>query len=129
MKLTAALADDKFRDKFLWGRRPMLAAVAARLQKQKDAVWIDLGGGTGVRTAPLPALAAESLLHSHRIRSVFYHARIVFQRPRVHTLCMPGRMTLCMMPYLHLAALCIAHRTTRTCCDQVQQRAVTACNH
>ena len=42
-------ADDKFRDRFLWGRRPMLAAVAARLPKQRDNVWIDLGGGTGVR--------------------------------------------------------------------------------
>ena len=46
-------ADDKFRDRFLWGRRPMLAAVAARLPKQRDNVWIDLGGGTGVRFLPL----------------------------------------------------------------------------
>lgn len=41
-------ADDKFRDRFLWGRRPMLAAVAARLPKPTDNVWVDLGGGTGV---------------------------------------------------------------------------------
>ena len=27
----------------------MLAAVAARLPKQTDNVWVDLGGGTGVR--------------------------------------------------------------------------------
>jgi hypothetical protein len=27
----------------------MLAAVAARLPKATDNVWIDLGGGTGVR--------------------------------------------------------------------------------
>jgi hypothetical protein len=27
----------------------MLAAVAARMSKPKDNVWIDLGGGTGVR--------------------------------------------------------------------------------
>lgn len=27
----------------------MLAAVAARLPKAKDNVWVDLGGGTGVR--------------------------------------------------------------------------------
>lgn len=43
------VADDKFRDRFLWGRRPMLAAVAARLPKPTDNVWVDLGGGTGVR--------------------------------------------------------------------------------
>ena len=27
----------------------MLAAVAARLPKPTDNVWVDLGGGTGVR--------------------------------------------------------------------------------
>ena len=27
----------------------MLAAAAARLQDQHDLVWVDLGGGTGVR--------------------------------------------------------------------------------
>lgn len=41
--------DDSFREKFLWGRRPMLAACAARLEKQDNMVWVDLGGGTGVR--------------------------------------------------------------------------------
>lgn len=47
------IADDKFRDRFLWGRRPMLAAVAARLPKPTDNVWVDLGGGTGVRSISL----------------------------------------------------------------------------
>lgn len=27
----------------------MLAACAARLAEQKDLIWVDLGGGTGVR--------------------------------------------------------------------------------
>ena len=42
-------ADDSFRSKFLWGRKPMLAAAAARVQDYEDMVWVDLGGGTGVR--------------------------------------------------------------------------------
>lgn len=42
-------ADDRFRSSFLWGRKQMLAAVAARLRHQSDLVWVDLGGGTGVR--------------------------------------------------------------------------------
>lgn len=37
--------DDAFRSKFLWGRRPMLAACAARLPEADDMVWVDLGGG------------------------------------------------------------------------------------
>lgn len=41
--------DDKFRSSFLWGRRPMLAACAARLGHLKGMTWVDLGGGTGVR--------------------------------------------------------------------------------
>ena len=44
--------DDKFRSSFLWGRKPMLAACAARLADQKDLIWVDLGGGTGVRLLP-----------------------------------------------------------------------------
>ncbi|KAK9817757.1 hypothetical protein WJX72_001701 [[Myrmecia] bisecta] len=42
-----AHAYDRFRSAFLWGRKPMLAAVAARLRDQKDLIWVDLGGGTG----------------------------------------------------------------------------------
>ena len=42
------LADDNFRSKFLWGRKPMLAACAARLAERSDLVWVDVGGGTGV---------------------------------------------------------------------------------
>ena len=42
------LADDNFRSKFLWGRKPMLAACAARLAERNDLVWVDVGGGTGV---------------------------------------------------------------------------------
>ena len=36
---------DSFRSKFLWGREPLLAACASRLEQTK--VWVDLGGGTG----------------------------------------------------------------------------------
>lgn len=39
------IKDDAFRSKFLWGRRPMLAACAARLPEADDMVWVDLGGG------------------------------------------------------------------------------------
>ena len=42
--------DDHFRARFLHGRRPMLAALAARLRTAHPtggAVWVDLGGGTG----------------------------------------------------------------------------------
>lgn len=42
-----AAAYDKFRSNFLWGRRPMLAAAAARLRDRSDMVYVDLGGGTG----------------------------------------------------------------------------------
>uniref|UniRef100_A0A7S0URH5 Betaine lipid synthase n=1 Tax=Polytomella parva TaxID=51329 RepID=A0A7S0URH5_9CHLO len=42
-----AKAYDKFRANFLWGRKPMLAACAARLKGRKNLVWVDLGGGTG----------------------------------------------------------------------------------
>ena len=51
--------DDSFRSKFLWGRKPLLAACAARLRgiaadaKRTGAglVWVDLGGGTGENVA------------------------------------------------------------------------------
>jgi len=36
---------DGFRSKFLWGREPLLASCAARLEETR--VWVDLGGGTG----------------------------------------------------------------------------------
>lgn len=40
-------ADDSFRSKFLWGRKPLLAACAARLSSTPgEMVWVDLGGGT-----------------------------------------------------------------------------------
>eukprot|EP01025_Chloroclados_australasicus_P048612 TRINITY_DN5514_c0_g1_i2.p1 TRINITY_DN5514_c0_g1~~TRINITY_DN5514_c0_g1_i2.p1 ORF type:complete len:667 (-),score=70.82 TRINITY_DN5514_c0_g1_i2:573-2573(-) len=42
-----AHAYDRFRKNFLWGRKPLLAACAARLEEQTDMVWVDLGGGTG----------------------------------------------------------------------------------
>lgn len=42
-----AKAYDGFRTNFLWGRKPMLAACAARLEQQRDMIWVDLGGGTG----------------------------------------------------------------------------------
>ena len=46
-------ADDNFRSKFLWGRKPMLAACAARLAERNDLVWVDVGGGTGVSPTAL----------------------------------------------------------------------------
>eukprot|EP00898_Chlorokybus_atmophyticus_P007323 jgi/Chlat1/7592/Chrsp63S07076 len=48
-----AHAYDRFRSSFLWGRRPMLAASAARLKDAgvNGAVWVDLGGGTGENVA------------------------------------------------------------------------------
>ena len=49
--LHTQLTDDKFRSRFLWGRRPMLAACAARLKDRSDLVYVDLGGGTGVSSA------------------------------------------------------------------------------
>lgn len=42
---------DNFRKRFLHGRKPMLAACAARLNQQKDMIWVDLGGGTGENVA------------------------------------------------------------------------------
>eukprot|EP00884_Botryococcus_braunii_P001650 jgi/Botrbrau1/11486/Bobra.0360s0013.1 len=42
-----AHAYDKFRANFLHGRKPMLAACAARLADVPDLIWVDLGGGTG----------------------------------------------------------------------------------
>lgn len=47
------IADDKFRANFLWGRKPMLAACAARLYDRSNMIWVDLGGGTGVSNAKL----------------------------------------------------------------------------
>jgi betaine lipid synthase len=47
----ACCADDAFRTNFLWGRKPLLAACAARLRDLKNITWVDLGGGTGVRHA------------------------------------------------------------------------------
>ncbi|CAI5471037.1 unnamed protein product [Closterium sp. Yama58-4] len=41
-----AHAYDRFRRNFLHGRKPMLAACAARLRGSTDMVWVDLGGGT-----------------------------------------------------------------------------------
>ncbi len=48
-------ADDNFRTNFLWGRKPLLAACAARLADRSNLIWVDLGGGTGVGHAPVPA--------------------------------------------------------------------------
>eukprot|EP00193_Tetraselmis_chui_P003477 CAMPEP_0177768144 /NCGR_PEP_ID=MMETSP0491_2-20121128/9552_1 /TAXON_ID=63592 /ORGANISM="Tetraselmis chuii, Strain PLY429" /LENGTH=701 /DNA_ID=CAMNT_0019284907 /DNA_START=236 /DNA_END=2341 /DNA_ORIENTATION=+ len=42
-----AHAYDRFRAAFLWGRKSMLAAAAARIKDMEDLVWVDLGGGTG----------------------------------------------------------------------------------
>eukprot|EP00897_Mesotaenium_endlicherianum_P008660 jgi/Mesen1/7822/ME000417S07135 len=41
-----AHAYDRFRANFLHGRKPMLAACAARLRGSTGLVWVDLGGGT-----------------------------------------------------------------------------------
>ena len=42
---------DGFRKNFLWGRRPMLAACAARLTDRDEPIWVDLGGGTAENIA------------------------------------------------------------------------------
>ncbi|GAX75478.1 hypothetical protein CEUSTIGMA_g2921.t1 [Chlamydomonas eustigma] len=42
-----AHAYDNFRTNFLWGRKPMLAACAARVAGRSNMIWVDLGGGTG----------------------------------------------------------------------------------
>eukprot|EP00271_Cylindrocystis_brebissonii_P006722 TRINITY_DN19505_c0_g1_i1.p1 TRINITY_DN19505_c0_g1~~TRINITY_DN19505_c0_g1_i1.p1 ORF type:complete len:708 (+),score=127.24 TRINITY_DN19505_c0_g1_i1:145-2268(+) len=46
-----AHAYDRFRRDFLHGRKPMLAACAARLRGSTGLVWVDLGGGTGANVA------------------------------------------------------------------------------
>lgn len=42
---------DRFREKMLWGRTPLLRAIRAHMSchfaKRKDVVWVDIGGGTG----------------------------------------------------------------------------------
>ena len=76
-------ADDSFRTNFLWGRKPMLAACAVRLEEQRELVWVDLGGGTGVRT-PDRRPAAEkgqhkpnSCLKVYPYKSCGSHSRLV----------------------------------------------------
>ncbi|CAM6106075.1 unnamed protein product [Calypogeia fissa] len=41
-----AHAYDRFRANFLHGRKPLMAACAARLRGSSGMVWVDLGGGT-----------------------------------------------------------------------------------
>ena len=60
------LADDKFRASFLWGRKPMLAACAARMAEKEGLVWVDLGGGTGVRTLTPRVTGIHILKHIDR---------------------------------------------------------------
>lgn len=56
-------ADDRFRSSFLWGRKPLLAACAARLQHHgNDLIWVDLGGGTGVSMPDLQRSPAATAL-------------------------------------------------------------------
>lgn len=65
----------------------MLAACAARLEQQRDMIWVDLGGGTGVcliHLARLLPVAHASVswavqlfccLHrSHHLRMYVYHS-------------------------------------------------------
>lgn len=59
---------DKFREKFLWGRRPMLAAAAARLRDRHDLIWVDMGGGTGVSARRSePVKGPDSLRFDHSV--------------------------------------------------------------
>lgn len=67
-------ADDKFRANFLWGRKPMLAACAARLSQCKDLIWVDLGGGTGVGMLELVGLVKSSGSLSKRTLPSSQHA-------------------------------------------------------
>ncbi len=48
-----AAAYDSFRANFLHGRKPMLAACAARLPEAGPLVWVDLGGGTAENVASM----------------------------------------------------------------------------
>lgn len=54
-------ADDSFRSKFLWGRRPMLAACAARLRHNEGMVRASRWSGAGRRN---PAKWARQQLHA-----------------------------------------------------------------
>ena len=60
-----AEAYDRFRSAFLWGRKPMLAACAARVQGQRDMVWVDLGGGTAENVSMMEEFI--SLSHFRKI--------------------------------------------------------------
>ena len=60
-----AEAYDRFRSAFLWGRKPMLAACAARVQGQRDMVWVDLGGGTAENVSMMEEFI--SLSHFQKI--------------------------------------------------------------
>lgn len=58
-----ACADDAFRSRFLWGRKPMLAACAARLAGASNMIWVDLGGGTGVSRGHVAATVQARWRH------------------------------------------------------------------
>jgi len=55
--LSPPFPDDDFRADFLHGRRPMLAALAAKLRANPSlagrCVWVDAGGGTGANVAAM----------------------------------------------------------------------------
>lgn len=74
-----AHAYDSFRSKFLWGRKPLLAACAARLDEMSDMVWVDLGGGTGVRFYYLSwmVICAISLVFVWDNMSVWWRKKVV----------------------------------------------------
>ncbi|WIA39165.1 hypothetical protein OEZ86_005292 [Tetradesmus obliquus] len=71
---------DKFREKFLWGRRPMLAAAAARLRDRHDLIWVDMGGGTGENVAMMNEYLPLS------------HFKAVYIVDLCHSLCEQSRL-------------------------------------
>lgn len=89
-------ADDSFRAKFLWGRRPMLAACAARL-RDNDGMVSEAAGGPvlGVPTAPGQLL--------HQCVPAFASGREPSQLP-------PHAAELTWHPL----CLCLMHRCGRT---------------
>lgn len=53
---------DRFREKMLWGRTPLLRAIIAHMSLGacKDLVWVDVGGGTGSNVEKMSEIASLS---------------------------------------------------------------------
>lgn len=59
---------DAYRERFLWGREPLLQACAVRLGGSMDRaprIWVDLGGGTGYNVERMASiLGGETMLRA-----------------------------------------------------------------